>query len=167
MTQSLDMGKGSSRLHVQQFFPEKQLQHYSECTYFTEQEINKLYFIFSSLSPEKFSYMGNTVGDAEVRLTFEELQSLNQLKECPFSQRLCEVFSTGDRGINFEDFLDMMSVFSRRAPWNLKAAYAFKIFDFNNDCLIDTEDIRVAINCITGKVIQIIIIYHLDTAALV
>ena len=144
------MGKGSSRFFVQQFFPERQLQHYSECTYFTEQEINRLYAIFSSLSPEKFSFRGRIVGDAELRLSFEELLSIPQLHECPFGQRICEVFSSGEQGINFEDFLDMMSVYSRRAPWNLKAAYVFKIFDYDNDYVINHEDVRKAINVITG-----------------
>ena len=148
------MGKASSTFRAPQYFPEKTLQHYSECTYFTEQEINKLYGIFTSLNPAKFTFRGELVGNSQVKLSFSEVQTLRELKECPFAERLCEIFGSGERmpnrGLNFEDFLDMMSVFSPRAPWNLKAAYAFKIFDFNNDCLICTDDIKIAINCVTG-----------------
>ena len=46
------------------------------------------------------------------RLSFAEVQSLPELKVNPFKERICKVFSTNGRGINFEDFLDMASVFS-------------------------------------------------------
>lgn len=131
------------------YFPVEQLLGYSECTYFTTQEINKLYGKFSSIADGRIS---DTIGDHKTRLSFGEIQSLPDLKECPFVERVCEVFSTGRRrGLNFEDFLDMMSVFSHRAPWNLKAAYAFKIFDFNNDTHICKYDIEKAILCLTGN----------------
>lgn len=42
---------------------------------------------------------------------------------------MCMVFSSNrDGDCNFEDFLDMMSVFSEVAPISLKAEYAFRIF---------------------------------------
>lgn len=40
-----------------------------------------------------------------------EMQTLPELKQNPFSQRICEVFSSSGRGVSFEDFLDMCSVF--------------------------------------------------------
>ena len=46
------------------------------------------------------------------RLSFAEVQSLPELKVNPFRERICKVFSTNGQGINFEDFLDMSSVFS-------------------------------------------------------
>lgn len=42
---------------------------------------------------------------------------------------MCKVFSqdgTGD--LKFEDFLDMMSVFSEQATRDVKASYAFRIY---------------------------------------
>ena len=142
MEQGTVMGKTLSRV-----FEKEQLEDYTQCTFFTENEILKLYKKFSSLNPEKINPL---VGDGHTRLTFGEVRSLMELRECPFALRLCEVFSTDNEGINFEDFLDMMSVFSDRAPWTLKATYAFKIFDFNNDSNINVHDIRRAIRCITG-----------------
>ena len=47
----------------------------------------------------------------------------------PFNDRICEVFSSsGDGDMTFEDFLDMMSVFSENAPKNVKVEYAFRIY---------------------------------------
>ena len=48
--------------------------------------------------------------------------------------------------MTFEDFLDMMSVFSDHAPKNVKVEYAFRIYDFDNDDMLsnsDLEEVRV------------------------
>lgn len=49
----------------------------------------------------------------------------------PFQHRICHVFSTsedGDDSMSFEDFLDMLSVFSDAATSDIKSRYAFRIF---------------------------------------
>lgn len=47
----------------------------------------------------------------------------------PFGDRMCKVFSSSrDGDCTFEDFLDMMSVFSEAAPKSVKAEHAFRIF---------------------------------------
>ena len=61
------------------------------------------------------------------------------------------MFSTDGKGLNFEDFLDMFSVLSEHTPWELKAAYAFRIYDFNNDNIICTEDIKLTLTTLTGR----------------
>lgn len=65
-------------------------------------------------------------------------------------ERLCEVFSTDSDGINFEDFLDMFSVLSVNAPLDLKATYAFRIYDYNDDNVICIEDIITTLKALTG-----------------
>lgn len=48
--------------------------------------------------------------------------------------RMCEVFSIdGSGAMTFEDFLDLMSVFSEGATRDVKASYAFRIYDFDSD----------------------------------
>ncbi|VVD02510.1 unnamed protein product [Leptidea sinapis] len=43
-------------------------------------------------------------------------------QENPFRRRICQVFShDGSGNLTFEDFLDMMSVFSESAPRDIKA----------------------------------------------
>ena len=51
---------------------------------------------------------------------------------------VCQVFSTNeDWSVSFEDFLDMFSVFSELASWDLKETYVFHIYDFDQDNFID------------------------------
>lgn len=52
-----------------------------------------------------------------------------ELKVNPFADRICKAFSSSQDGdCTFEDFLDMMSVFSEGAPKSVKAEHAFRIF---------------------------------------
>lgn len=52
-----------------------------------------------------------------------------ELRVNPFGDRICKVFSSSNDGdCTFEDFLDMMSVFSDAAPKAVKAEHAFRIF---------------------------------------
>lgn len=52
-----------------------------------------------------------------------------ELKVNPFGDRICKIFSSSHDGdCTFEDFLDMMSVFSESAPKSVKAEHAFRIF---------------------------------------
>jgi len=131
----------------QSVFEEEHLEQYQECTFFTKKEISGLYKHFSALRPDKISPKRANV---TTRLSFAEVQNMPELKENPFRERMCEVFSTDGQGLHFEDFLDMFSVFSERAPWDLKATYAFRIYDFNNDAAICRNDIEQILNCLTG-----------------
>lgn len=55
----------------------------------------------------------------------------------PFRDQICKVFSSSGEGMTFEDFLDMMSVFSDAAPKNVKVEYAFRVYgEGNHDKLI-------------------------------
>lgn len=52
-----------------------------------------------------------------------------ELQVNPFGERICKVFSSSQDGdCTFEDFLDMMSVFSEAAPRMVKAEHAFRIY---------------------------------------
>lgn len=48
----------------------------------------------------------------------------------------------GSGDMRFEDFLDMMSVFSEHAPKKLKMIYAFKIYDFDGDGELKNSDLQ-------------------------
>jgi calcium and integrin-binding protein 1 len=63
------------------------------------------------------------------KLQFNEMMSI---QVNPFNDRIVKVFSSSDTGdMTFEDFLDMMSVFSDGAPKNVKVEYAFRISEIN------------------------------------
>lgn len=60
-----------------------------------------------------------------------------ELRVNPFGDRICKVFSSSQDGdCTFEDFLDMMSVFSDAAPKAVKAEHAFRIF---GKCVISNK----------------------------
>ncbi|NWY04966.1 CIB1 protein, partial [Nothoprocta ornata] len=72
----------------------------------------------------------------------------------PFRHRICRVFSTAEDGsdsLSFEDFLDMLSVFSDAATSDIKSHYAFRIFDFDDDGTLDKKDLESLVNCLTGQ----------------
>lgn len=50
-------------------------------------------------------------------------------QENPFRDRIVKVFSSNGTGdLSFDDFLDLLSVFSEHAPRELKLHYAFRIY---------------------------------------
>ena len=51
--------------------------------------------------------------------------------------------------MSFEEFLDMMSVLSEMAPADVKAEWAFRVFDFDGDNLLGKEDITNVVKAIT------------------
>uniref|UniRef100_A0A8C9R6J8 Calcium and integrin binding family member 3 n=1 Tax=Scleropages formosus TaxID=113540 RepID=A0A8C9R6J8_SCLFO len=86
----------------------------------------------------------------DVKLPYELIGSMPELKDNPFRQRIAEVFSEdGEGNMTLDDFLDMFSVLSEMAPRDLKAYYAFKIYDFNNDDYICKADLEKTLNKLT------------------
>eukprot|EP00069_Balaena_mysticetus_P006067 bmy_18562T0 len=64
-----------------------------------------------------------------VKVPYELIGSMPELKDNPFRQRIAQVFSEdGDGHMTLDNFLDMFSVMSEMAPRDLKAYYAFKIY---------------------------------------
>lgn len=82
-------------------------------------------------------------------------QLINHLPVCnPFADRICQVFSSAGDGsgdITFEDWLDMMSVFSDQAPKSVKAEHAFRIFDFDGDDMLSKNDLKQVIQRLIGS----------------
>lgn len=81
---------------------------------------------FKSLAPEKVGHNKNA------KLSMAKVLQYPELKVNPFGDQICKVFSSSSDGdCTFEDFLDMMSVFSDAAPRSVKAEHAFRIFGKN------------------------------------
>ncbi|XP_025896433.1 calcium and integrin-binding protein 1 [Nothoprocta perdicaria] len=88
------------------------------------------------------------------RLPASRVLALPELRANPFRHRICRVFSTAEDGsdsLSFEDFLDMLSVFSDAATSDIKSHYAFRIFDFDDDGTLDKKDLESLVNCLTGQ----------------
>lgn len=136
------MGLGSS------VFTEQELDDYQELTFFTKKEIHHVYKRFR----ETRSYDPNF--SKHDRLSKEDIFKLPEFAVNPFKERIVKVFSSstsGDDSMTFEDFLDMMSVFSDNAPLSIKIEYAFRIYDFDDDGFIGTDDIVEVIKGLLGE----------------
>lgn len=105
--------------------------HYNYCFFLTIPK-NIIYFSsyhfsahqkFKALAPEKVGHNKNA------KLPMNKILQYPELKVNPFGDRICRIFSSSQDGdCTFEDFLDMMSVFSENAPKAVKAEHAFRIF---------------------------------------
>ncbi|XP_044740143.1 calcium and integrin-binding protein 1-like isoform X2 [Chrysoperla carnea] len=117
------------------------IDDYVELTYLTKVEIIQIYKKFRSINETEVD------NDIQYRIRFSSVQEVfPELKHNPFSDRLCSVFSSKkDNHFSFEDLLDLYSVFSKTCPDKVKAAWAFQVYDFNEDMQICKEDISEAI----------------------
>uniref|UniRef100_A0ABI7YL42 Calcium and integrin-binding protein 1 n=1 Tax=Felis catus TaxID=9685 RepID=A0ABI7YL42_FELCA len=104
---------------------------------------------FCELLPQEHR---STEESLHTRVSLEQILSLPELKANPFKERICRVFSTSPArdSLSFEDFLDLLSVFSDTATPDLKSHYAFRIFDFDDDGTLNREDLSQLVNCLTG-----------------
>ncbi|KAK2703020.1 calcium and integrin-binding family member 3-like [Artemia franciscana] len=131
-------------------FSDQQLEDYEDATFFTRKEIQRVYRKYKSLSPE---IVPNVLSIDEARcfrLPMEVVCDLPELRENPFKQRICSVFSSDGSGdMSFEDFLDCFSVFSENASRDVKIHYAFKIYDFDGDGFIDSNDVTRVVETLT------------------
>ncbi|KAM4809722.1 calcium and integrin-binding family member 3 isoform 1-T1 [Rhinophrynus dorsalis] len=132
----------------QTIFTAEQLDTYQDCTFFTRKEILRLFHRYRDLAPQLVP--DDYTNKPDVKIPYELIGSMPELKDNPFRQRIAEVFSEdGEGNMTLDDFLDMFSVLSEMAPRDLKAYYAFKIYDFNNDDYICKSDLEKTLNKLT------------------
>lgn len=126
-------------------FTEDELQDYEDLTFLTRKEILLAWQRWKEL-------VGEAKHDNKAfRYPEQIIQQLPELKHNPFKERITLVFSSNQDGtMDFEDFLDLLSVMSDKAPLQMKAHYAFHIFDYNGDKLLDEEDLVQVVDGLTG-----------------
>ncbi|XP_031335417.1 calcium and integrin-binding family member 2 isoform X2 [Photinus pyralis] len=118
-------------------FTEQQLENYQDCTFFTRKEILRVYKRFREVDPD---------------IVPKQMTGNQPMTENPFKKRICEVFSRDGTGyLTFEDFLDLLSVFSEQAPRDIKVFYAFCIYDFDGDQHVGPEDLHQALRLLTRQ----------------
>ncbi|KAK3526020.1 hypothetical protein QTP70_012785 [Hemibagrus guttatus] len=134
----------------QTIFTDEQLDAYQDCTFFTRKEILRLHGRFHELAPHLVPM--DYTNDPDVKVPLSLIVNMPELKENPFRDRIVESFSEDGLGnLSFNDFVDMFSVLSEMAPRELKAIYAFKIYDFNVDNYICKEDLEKTLNKLTKE----------------
>ncbi|KAK4872270.1 hypothetical protein RN001_016394 [Aquatica leii] len=133
-------------------FTEQQLENYQDCTFFTRKEILRVYKRFREVDPEIVPKQMTENQPMTVRVSLSNMEKLQELKENPFKKRICEVFSRDGTGhLSFEDFLDLLSVFSEQAPRDIKVFYAFCIYDFDGDQHVGPEDLHQTLRLLTRQ----------------
>uniref|UniRef100_A0A4W3HFE9 Calcium and integrin-binding family member 2 n=1 Tax=Callorhinchus milii TaxID=7868 RepID=A0A4W3HFE9_CALMI len=134
----------------QTIFTDEQLDAYQDCTFFARKEILRLHGRYHELAPNLVPM--DYTHEPDVKLPIQLITNMPELKENPFRERIVEAFSEDGQGnLSFNDFVDMFSVLSEMAPRELKAIYAFKIYDFNTDNFICKEDLEKTINKLTRE----------------
>ncbi|XP_063025570.1 long-chain-fatty-acid--CoA ligase ACSBG1-like isoform X7 [Melospiza melodia melodia] len=125
-------------------------QLYKDCTFFTRKEILRLHGRYYEMAPNVVPM--DYTKDPDVKLPMQLIINMPELKENPFKERIVSSFSEdGEGSLSFNDFVDMFSVLSEMAPRELKAIYAFKIYDFNTDNFICKADLEKTLNKLTRE----------------
>uniref|UniRef100_A0A1I8JSQ1 Uncharacterized protein n=1 Tax=Anopheles albimanus TaxID=7167 RepID=A0A1I8JSQ1_ANOAL len=147
---------------------EQQLEEYAELTYLSKPEIIFILQRLLNLDETKhFStikrYPEQAVVELFPQLKVRHLRCLAlrcrktiprfaPSQHNPFRDRLLYVFSSErDDNFSFEDLLDLFSVLSDKCPLQVKATWAFRLYDFDNDNLITKEDIMMLCDRLTKE----------------
>ncbi|XP_037794122.1 calcium and integrin-binding family member 3-like [Penaeus monodon] len=127
-------------------FTEEQLDEYQACTFLSRKDILRAQRMFRQLSECHLPPVVERECAASLTVPYAALDTLTELKENPFRRRVCEVFSTNaSASLTFDQFLEMFSVFSEHAPRDIKAIYAFRIYDFDGDGFLGESDLLHAV----------------------
>ncbi|XP_035215033.1 uncharacterized protein LOC118188649, partial [Stegodyphus dumicola] len=106
-------------------FTKKELDDYKKLTYLSKSQIYKAHRLFLSFCTSQPS---ETLGQNLV-LRWEMVEDhMPELWASPFKDRLRRIFCSRMFLMSFEDFLQMMSVFSDSCPKTVKAEYAFRLY---------------------------------------
>ncbi|KAK6624528.1 hypothetical protein RUM43_004119 [Polyplax serrata] len=120
---------------VDSFFIEE-VENYTQLTYLKRSEIFHIYSRFKRHGQEVATNIHHRFEKSKILEIFPEL-NYN-----PFIDRTLYIFSSmKDDRMSFEDILDLASAFSEDCPVDVKAKWAFLIFDFDQDNLLNSNDI--------------------------
>ncbi|XP_003741862.1 calcium and integrin-binding family member 3 [Galendromus occidentalis] len=129
---------------------DEQLEDLQDCTFFTRKEILTIQHKFVELDPQNLPRVMTNDEGRTAECPVDRIEKMPEFKENPFRRRIAEVFSeSGSGNMCFEDFLDMLSVFSEAAPKHIKMHYAFKIYDYDSDGKLGPKDIELATVALT------------------
>lgn len=128
------------------------LEKIKDVTYFNADDIRSLFRIFKNLSEN------SNCSAEQTRISPEQFYQLSEIENNPFKEDLIRIFNTdtekhdrpGGPWLSFYDFVDMMNVLSERAPAELKADYAFRLYDMNGDGKITEDDVEVVVEKLVG-----------------
>ncbi|XP_017762079.1 PREDICTED: calcium and integrin-binding family member 3-like [Eufriesea mexicana] len=124
---------------------EETITNYCELTYLRKKEIRYIIKLLDDIKP------GLLRVNPQHRFTIAEIDAiLPQIRCNPFRDSIYRVFSSRkDNRMSLEDLLDLYSVFSENCPDNVRASWAFHIYDFDGDNQISLSDLMETVNRLT------------------
>jgi len=81
------------------------------------------------------------------KVTMSAVCNQSELKNNPFKQRLCQIFSSEPRDsdkygdLTFDEFVDLYHAMSPRAPREIKMQTAFRLYDYDHNGYLTKEDL--------------------------
>ena len=103
---------------------------FQDTTFLTRTEILRVFRRFCEIQEIPYKKTQMTYEDlTQIIAKYSDLCKCPELKENPFRKRICKVFSSDDSGnLTFDQFVYLFSVFSEKAPREMKVQFAFKIY---------------------------------------
>ena len=111
-------------------FTEEEVLIYRDLTFLTEAEVRNAFQRFCALSADFVTKRLIQHHKDIIRLPADWIGQMEEFRNNPFRDRIIKCFSVAeDSSMAFPEFLEMVSVFSNDAPFELKCDYAFRIYD--------------------------------------
>jgi len=85
--------------------------------------------------------------DAGRKVTMAAVCNQSELKNNPFKQRLCQIFSSEPKtsdtygDLSFDEFVDLYNAMSPRASREVKMQTAFRLYDYDHNGYLTKEDL--------------------------
>eukprot|EP01060_Flectonema_neradi_P016608 TRINITY_DN23227_c0_g1_i1.p1 TRINITY_DN23227_c0_g1~~TRINITY_DN23227_c0_g1_i1.p1 ORF type:complete len:230 (+),score=53.95 TRINITY_DN23227_c0_g1_i1:50-739(+) len=115
-----------------------EVEEFKMVTLFDEGQIQQLFIKFKNIDTDDDGFIKK-----------EDILLIDELHHHPLRQRIMEVLPL-PKDVSFEQFLDCLSVFSNGATKDEKVRFAFKLWDTDNDGVLNSNDLAVTIDILCG-----------------
>eukprot|EP01129_Flabellula_baltica_P016589 TRINITY_DN892_c0_g1_i2.p1 TRINITY_DN892_c0_g1~~TRINITY_DN892_c0_g1_i2.p1 ORF type:complete len:156 (+),score=39.09 TRINITY_DN892_c0_g1_i2:45-512(+) len=120
---------------------EEDIEEMQKVSNFSASEIKQLYKRFKRLDRDDTGTIGT-----------DEFLCIPELAMNPLAMRVISLFETDRSGrVNFQQFVQTLSVFSLKGTEEEKIKFAFRIYDLNDDGFIDQDELFEVLKMMVGN----------------
>ncbi|KAF2348466.1 EF-hand domain pair [Trinorchestia longiramus] len=138
---------------------EDALEEYEALTFLSRKEIVHAWSVWKKLVADETPLEQHA--DLTARLyPSTVLKQLSEVKHNPFQEDIIRCFAYkssskssslgGGKYFSFDEFLDLLHVMSPKTPQDIKAHFAFKLYDVDGDHKLDRDDLDILICKLAG-----------------